>query len=300
MKILITGAGGFVAREVTRELEEGGHDLRLTDKPPREDVTYFDSNTGGRVAKPLQSKAPYVRGDILSLDDMLKVVDGMDAVVHLAAIPQGFPDQGVATFLVNAQGTFVVLVACRRAKVKRFVLASSINAFGTFYWRISGRPPVFDKLPLTEDFDPVVEDPYSLSKLVGEQTCAAFHRAYGITTAAMRFAGVWSRELYEEFRSKGLPPTTEWPDHFLQWVHIADVAIAIRQALEAPNLPGHGVYTLVADDTRCPEPTMEILKRLRPDLRRVLTRELKGREPLLSNAAAKRAFGFAPRYRLGD
>jgi nucleoside-diphosphate-sugar epimerase len=206
----------------------------------------------------------------------------------------------VQTFLVNAQGTFVVLEACRRAKVKRFTVASSINAFGTFYWRISGKPPVFDKLPLTEDFKPVVEDPYSLSKLVNEETCAAFSRAYGITTAAMRFAGVWSQDLYTEFRTNGLPKTTEWPDHFLQWVHVADDSSGIRQAIEAPNLPGHGVYTLVADDTRCPEPTMEILKRLRPDLVKVLTHELKGRESLISNGAAKRAFGFAPRYRLGD
>jgi UDP-glucose 4-epimerase len=298
MKILLTGAGGFVGREVARELGEA-HELRLTDRTDPNEATYFDSSTGKRVHAPLQSKWPYVKADILNLDEMLGAVEGMEAVVHLAANPQGFPEHGVEIFRTNALGTFVVLDACRRAGVKRFFLASSINAFGTFYWQISGKAPVFDRLPLTEDFRPVVEDPYSLSKYVGEETCAAFHRAYGITTAALRFAGVWPRELYAEFTAKPLPATTEWPDHFLQWVHVADIARGIRQALEARNLPGHGVYTLAAADTRCPEPTMDILQRLRPDLLKLLTRPLQGREPLLSIERAQRAFGYAPQYRLG-
>jgi len=298
MKVLITGAGGFVGREVTRELGEA-HELRLTDKTDPNDANYFDSNTGKRVVAPLKTKWPYLKADILNLDEMRKAVEGIEAVVHLAANPQGFPEQGVDIFKVNALGTFVVLDACRRAGVKRCFVASSINAFGTFYWRISGKPPVFDHLPLTEDFKPVFEDPYSLSKYVNEETCAAFHRAYGITTAAFRFAGVWSRDLYAEFTTKPLPATTEWPEHFLQWVHVADVACGIRQALEAPNLPGHGVYTLAAADSRCPEPTIEILQRLRPDLVKLLTRPLKGRESLLSIERAKKAFGYSPQYRLG-
>jgi nucleoside-diphosphate-sugar epimerase len=298
MNILITGAGGFVAREVAREIGEA-HELRLTDISDPKTATMFDPSGGARRLQPLDTKWPFVRADILNLEEMLKAVDGMDAVVHLAANPQGFPEHGVDIFKVNALGTFVVLDACRRAGVKRFFVASSINAFGTFYWRISGKPVVFDRLPLTEDFKPVVEDPYSLSKLVNEETCAAFHRAYGITTAAFRFAGVWSRELYAEFTAKPLPPTTEWPEHFLQWVHVADIARGIRQAIEAPNLPGHGVYTLAAADTRCPEPTLEILERLRPDLLKLLTCPLKGRESLLSIERAHRAFGYAPQHRLG-
>ena len=182
--------------------------------------------------------------------------------------------------------------------MKRFFLASSINAYGLFYWRISKNPPEFKKLPIDETIESVAEDPYSLTKLIGEITCGAFHRAYGMTTAAFRFAGVWSGQMYEEAKAKGLPPTTEWLEHFLQWVHVADIARGLRQALEATDLPGFGVYNLCATDTRCPEPTMEILNRLRPDLAKLLKKPLKGRESLISTRRAHRAFGYSPRYRL--
>lgn len=69
--------------------------------------------------------------------------------------------------------------------------------------------------------------------------------------------------------------------------------------LESADLPGHGVYTLGAADTRCPEPTMALLERLRPDLAANVTEPLPGRAPLMSITWARRAFGYDPRYRLG-
>ncbi len=298
MKILITGAGGFVARAVAAELEKS-HELRLTDRCRPEDATVMNWDTGKREASPLNSKWPYLQAELTDPDSVQRTVDGMDAVVHLAANPQGFPEQGVEIFHANAHGTFVILNACRKAGVRRFGLASSINAYGLFYWRISKNPPVFTRLPIMEDMESVAEDPYSLGKLVGEITCAAFHRAYGITTAAFRFAGVWSDKMCEDEKARGLPPTKEWPEHFLQWVHVKDIARGIRQALEQENLPGSGVYNLCGADTRCPEPTMEILNRLRPDLAGLLKQPLKGREPLISIEKARRTFGYSPQYRLG-
>ena len=155
-------------------------------------------------------------------------------------------------------------------------------------------------LPLDEDFEPVPEDPYSLSKLVNEHTCAAYHRAYGMTAIAFRFAGVWPQARHAQVREAGLAPTTSWADDLYQWVHVEDVARGIRQALEANHLTGFGVYTLGAADTRCPEPTMELVRRLRPDLARTLTAPLPGRAPLLAIDRARKAFGYAPRFRLGD
>ena len=101
-------------------------------------------------------------------------------------------------------------------------------------------------------------------------------------------------------REAGLAPTTSWADDLYQWVHVEDVARGIRQALEANHLTGFGVYTLGAADTRCPEPTMELVRRLRPDLARTLTAPLPGRAPLLAIDRARKAFGYAPRFRLGD
>src|SRR5690606_17775926 len=150
------------------------------------------------------------------------------------------------------------------------------------------RPVVYKKMPLDEHFPPIPEDPYSLSKRVNEETCAAYHRAYNMTTAAFRFAGGWPHQRCEQVGAAGLPPTQAWSDDLYQWVHVADIVAGLRQALEAFHLPGFGIYTLGAADTRCPEPTMELLQRFRPDLAESVDSPLPGRMALLSIEHARR------------
>jgi UDP-glucose 4-epimerase len=297
MKILITGACGMVSRALINELESK-HELRLLDRVAPSEATMFIPCSRERANVPLKTEWPFVVAELMDEDAMLKAVEGVDAVVHLAASVTGLPEYGVETMRINVVGTYLMLDVCRKAGVKRFTCASSVNAFGTIYWRLSGKPPVYTSMPLTEGYPPVPEDAYSLSKYMNEETCAAFHRAYGITTAAFRFAGIWSLEMYDKVMSQGLKPTTQWNDDLFQWVHLCDIATGIRQALEAPDLPGHGVYYLGAADTRCPEPTMDILSQFRPDLAANVTELLEGRASLISMKRAQQAFGYAPRYRL--
>lgn len=297
MNILITGACGLVARSVMAVLGQR-HSLRLLDQVAPAEATMF-AGIGKRVAKPLNTDWPFLKAEITDPAAMLAAMDGIECVVHLAASATGFPEDGFITFRDNALGTFCVLDAARQAGVRRVFCASSINAFGTIFWRLSGRPAPYVSMPLTEDFEPVPEDPYSLSKLAVEHICAAFARAYGITAIAFRFAGVMSDDRYAETKSEGLPPTTEWNDTLYGWVHNLDVADGIRRAVEAPVLPRFGVYTLGAPDTRCPEPTMEILQRFRPDLAANVTAPLPGRAPLLAIDRARIAFDYTPSRRLG-
>lgn len=299
MKVLITGACGFIGRNLIKELESRGHELRLVDMTRPEDATVFRGREG-RAHIPLVTEWPFVQAEITDEEAMLRACEGMEAVINLAGEPRGVPEIAVHTFRSNALGTFVMIDAAHRAGVSRFLCASSINAYGTFFWRLSGKPAPYTKLPLDESFSPVPEDPYSLSKLVNEETCAAYNRAYGLTAIAFRFAGVWSQERYAQALDDGLQPTTAWSDDLYQWVHVEDVARGIRQALETETLNGFGVYTLGAGDTRCPEPTMTLLERFRPDLARTVDSSLPGRAPLLSIVAAQRAFGYAPQFRLGD
>lgn len=302
MNILITGAAGFVSRALVQELERVSpqHEVLLLDRVQPQDATVFVPGSDERQASPLDVTAHrYIQAEILDEAALAQAMTGVDAVVHLAAAVSGYPDGGIHTFRVNALGTYMVLDVARRQGVKRVLVASSINAFGTFYWRISGKPITYERLPLDEDVRPVPEDPYSLSKLVNEETCAAFSRAYDLSTAAMRFGVVWSREMYEHALHAGLPPTTAWSDDLLSWVHIDDIACGLRQALEAPTLPQSGVYILSGADTRCPEPTLDVIARLRPDLLPI-TRPLTGRAPLLAIDHAYQAFAYAPGFRLGS
>jgi len=296
MRIVITGACGFIGRTLIEELEKCGHELHLVDRQRPEEATIFVP--GARVAAPFTTDWPFYQADMMDAEAMLHIVEGAEAVVHLAAIPSGLPESGRETFYYNACGTYTLLDVSRLAGVSRFIAASSINAFGTFYWRIREAPVVYTDLPLTEAFLPEPQDPYSLSKLVNEYTCESFHRAYGIKTAALRFGGVWSDEVYSRAMERKLPPTREWQDDLYTWIHVRDIAKAIRQALEAPELPGCGAYTLNASDTSCPEPTMELLRRLRPDYLPILRSEIEGRGALISSAKARKAFGFDASYRL--
>ncbi len=296
MKVLITGACGFIGRNLIRELEPS-HELRLLDQTLPAEATVFAGAT--RTAIPLESDWPFIQAEITDTAAMRQAMAGMDAVIHLAGEPRGLPEIGVETFRANALGTFVAIDAAHAVGIQRFFCASSINAYGTFFWRLSGQPVPYTKLPLDESFPPIPEDPYSLSKQVNEETCAAYHRAYGMTTAAFRFAGVWSHDRHEQALADGLPATTTWSDDLYQWVHVADVVTGLRQALERVDLPGFGVYTLGAGDTRCPEPTMDLLQRFRPDLAATVVPPLDGRAPLLSIEHARQTFGYVPGYRLG-
>ncbi|MBI5830769.1 MAG: NAD(P)-dependent oxidoreductase [Armatimonadetes bacterium] len=296
MKVLITGAAGWLARELATELE-GGHELRLTDRVDPAEATVFVPGQLERQAAPLASPWPYVRAEITDLTAMTQAAEGVDAIVHLAAATNGLPENGPAIMQANVVGTYVVFDAARLAGVRRVLCASSVNALGTIYWRLSGQPAPYAAMPVDETFRPVPEDPYSLSKWCNEETAHAFARAYGLTTAAFRFAGVWTPELYERHLAN-MGPTTAWSDDLYQWVHVSDVVRGLRQALECEALPASGVYHLGAADTRCPEPTMELLARFRPDL--AVTTALPGRSPLLSIDLARRTFGYEPRMRLGE
>ena len=299
MKVLITGACGFIGRNLIKELEGRGHELRLVDMTRPEDATMF-GGAQGRIPSPLVTDWPFTKAEITDEEAMLRACDGMDAVINLAGEPRGLPEIAVHTFRSNALGTFVMIDTAHRAGVSRFLCASSINAYGTIFWRLSGQPAPYKKMPLDESFSPVPEDPYSLSKLVNEETCAAYNRAYGMTAIAFRFAGVWSQVRYAQGLEEGLQPTSAWSDDLYQWVHVEDIVRGLRQALEADALTGFGVYTLGAGDTRCPEPTMELLERFRPDLAKTVDEPLPGRAPLMSIGAAQAAFGYDPQFRLGD
>ncbi|WP_338257429.1 NAD-dependent epimerase/dehydratase family protein [Dictyobacter halimunensis] len=299
MKVLITGALGFIGRALTEYLGQRGHELRLLDIADPTAVSIYNPLKHERETRSLKLDWPFVRGEITDPLAVAEAMRDVEAVVHLGGIPVNIPDQGATIFRTNALGTFVVLDEARKAGVARCICASSVNAFGTFYWRLSRHPIPYTRLPLDEEYPPAPEDPYSLSKLVTEETCAAFHRGYGMTTAALRFTWVWPEEMYQRARGD-LKVTDQWHDDLFSWLHVQDAAEGIEQALLCPDLPGYGAYNMCASDTCWPEPTVDLLERFRPDLLPALTRPLQGRESLLSIDKARCTFGFSPRYRLGD
>ncbi len=147
--VLVTGAAGVAGQVVCRDLVAAGYAVRMADVvlPTREDRDV------GNV----------VRCDTRTPDDVRRAVEGVDAVVHLAAWHSGHrpPVSDATIFAVNVDGTFNVLEACREFGVGALVFASSM-AYG---WG----------------------DIYAVTKVLGEEMCRAFHQMTGASVAVLRY-----------------------------------------------------------------------------------------------------------------
>ncbi len=297
MRIGITGAAGQIGRLLVEALE-GDHELVLMDSSEPQHATIFDPDApGGRRSVPFVTNWPYHVVDISRQETLDTLLDGLDVVVHLAAVPTGRWVDAETIMRVNVTGTFNLFRSAQRSGVRRVVAASSINAFGSMGWRVRDNHPIRTHLPLEEDDPRVPEDPYSLSKGMGEDIAATFERAFGMETVNLRFAEVWPEEKYDSALRDGLPATTAWADDLFQWVHIRDVVAGLVAAVTSPSVIGLPIV-LAAGDTRAPEPSLDLVERFAPQLLTRLREPIPGRAPLLSIRRARTVLGFQPAYRL--
>ncbi len=172
-RFLVTGGGGFIGSNLTHQLVEAGHQVRV-----------FDSFATGRRENlaGLEGRFDLIEGDLRDADAVRRAVDGMEFVLHQAALPS--VPRSVAAPIesndVNVNGTLNVLVAARDAGVKRVVYAASSSAYGDT-----------DVLPKVETLPTKPLSPYAVAKLAGEHYCAAFSRVYGLETVALRYFNVF-------------------------------------------------------------------------------------------------------------
>jgi UDP-glucose 4-epimerase len=296
MKIAITGAAGGIARILAENLEDDGHEFILIDNVAPEEATVFGGGPPTwRTPAPLQPRWPYHKVDLRDIAGLLDALEGVEAVVHLAAVATGLWEQDVEIMDVGVMGTFNLYKCAVSVGCMRVVNASSINAFGSFFWRVHNDDPVRARLPLTGDEPRVPEDPYSLSKGITEDIGWTFRRAYDIEAVNLRFASVWKMPRYEDALSAGLPVTQEWATDLWQWVHVLDVVQAVRRAVTGPD-PTSEPIVVHAGDTRAPEATVDLIRRFRPGLERNLREPLPGRAPLLSIARARQFLGYEPKF----
>ena len=172
MRVLITGGAGHIGAVTAERLVRNGWDVRAVGVEPEFQL----------------EGVHYARCDILNYDDLLEHMRGCDGVIHLAAIraPQFAPAPDL--FQINVAGTFNVFEAAARLGIKRVVQASSINALGCFYGTVEMDVRY---LPVDEEHPTNTTDPYSFSKQLIEEIGAYFWRRDGISSAALRFPGVY-------------------------------------------------------------------------------------------------------------
>lgn len=179
MKVLVTGGAGFIGSNLCEYLLGEGHKVRCMDN--------FCTGKPENVI-PLLERFPdsfsLVVGDIRSLEDCRKAVDGMEYVLHEAAlgsVPRSIKDP-ITTNDTNIGGFLNMLVAARDAGIKRFVFAASSSTYGDS-----------ESLPKVEEVIGRPLSPYAITKYVDELYADVFARTYGIEFIGLRYFNVFGR-----------------------------------------------------------------------------------------------------------
>lgn len=273
-RVLVTGADGAIGRAATERLAGLGVA-----------VTALSLNFDGRTPADR-----VIAGDARDEAVVARALEGVDAVVHLAAIPHPSLGTPPTVFGTNVLATFTVLSLAGQAGVRRAVIASSINAFGV-PMNSHGVDPAY--FPLDEETPADIDDPYSLSKQVDEATARMMWRRWGIDVVALRFPLVKDAEtLRGAAQSVGRDPASMAREGWA-YLDLRDGVRAIEHALTAP-LTGAHVVSLSADDLLIDRPADELLRAYAPAV--PLRSPIGARGPLVDTARARALLGFEPQY----
>ncbi|MFL2541089.1 MAG: NAD-dependent epimerase/dehydratase family protein [Candidatus Latescibacterota bacterium] len=212
MRVLLTGAAGFVGRVALDQLSE------------KHEVTAFD-------VRPVEGHPEAILGDVLDYKTVAEAVVGHDAVVNTIMAPNAAYADGGPGFAINTVGAYNLFEAARVCGVERFVHTSS----GAVHTGYPGPPETF----LTHDLYPLkASGPYALSKLLQEETARNFHEQHGLSIACVRPWGIIDAEQMITTDGHAVQ------DH--SWGHIdrRDVASALVCALEADDISYECFYVM--------------------------------------------------------
>ena len=269
MRIVVTGGTGKAGRWVVERLREGGHDVLNVDWK-------HDGSAHGLC----------LVADLSDPGQAFEALAGAEAVVHLAAIPAPEMRPHAETFRINTLSTYNVFAAAEAHGLARVVYASSETVLGLPF----DEPPAF--APIDESHPPRPESSYALAKLAGETMADQFARRTGTTHVGLRISNIMEPSDYAMFPGFQEDPTLrKW--NLWGYVDARDVATACELGLTA-RVDGHEIAIIAAADTVMKRDSAELMAAVYPDV--PVTRELRGREPLLSIERARELLGYEPRF----
>ena len=268
MRIAVTGSSGLLGRAVVERLRADGHTVLGLDLAgtPGEGFTRVDLTDYGQT-----------------LDSLLGVTarhDGLDALVHLAAIPVNGLVPDATTFHTNMTVSFNVFFAALRARIHTIVYASSITAMG---FPFEEAPP---SLPVDEHAT-AANNTYGLGKVLEEAMAGQLVRwDPELSITALRYTNVVPADGYGSFDRAGDP--TYRRDLIGSYVDARDGASAVSLALQHAR-PGFEVYNVAAPDSGLSIPSAELAAAWFPGT--TVTKQLGEFESLMSTDKLQ-ALGF--------
>lgn len=281
MRVLVTGTGGRVGSQVARELLAHGYTVRGFDKePPR----------GDDIKQGIET----VYGDMTSRFDLLRAAENCDAIAHLAAIPHpGGGENDI--FAVNVTGTEQLLSVAEAHGIKRVALASTCCAFGIFFARHQIDPQY---LPMNEKHPALPQDMYGLSKLLNEETAAAYTRRCGMTTVSLRLTTVMNLEdsgRWMRWMRKSLHSDAERKNDLWSYIDGRDAARAFRLALENAKEGTNTTAVIAARDSFTSLDIRDLVRKHFPALADQIS-SLSPDASLYDTRRAEEAFGFVAEH----
>ena len=276
--VAVTGSSGKLGRHVVADLQTHGYRVIALD----------------RVPDPRSAAAAYVRVDLTDYGQVLEALtgvddrhDGVDAVVHLGAIPAPGLTTNAATFANNVTASYNVFAAARAAGVRNVVWASSETVLGLPF----DTPPPY--IPVDEEYPVRPESTYSLVKSLEEEMARHFCRwVPDLKMFGLRFSNVMDPEDYARFPAfDDDPQARRWN----LWAYIdgRDGAQAVRKALEH-TATGVEVFVIANADTVMSRRSAELAAEVYPGV--PVTRELGEHETMLSIDKARRVLGYEPQH----
>ena len=229
---LVTGGAGFIGSHLAEELVRRGERVRVVD----------NLVTGKRENLSHLPQVEFFHGDLADLGVAEKAVQGIDYVLHQAAIPSvpRSVEDPVTSNRANIDASLNLLVAARDARVKRVVYAGSSSAYGNT-----------PTLPKIETMAAGPLSPYALQKLVAEQYCRLFTELYGLETVTIRYFNVFGPRqdpsspysgvisLFIKALYDGTAPTIYGDgEQTRDFTYVANVVDGVLRACHAPAASG--------------------------------------------------------------
>jgi nucleoside-diphosphate-sugar epimerase len=273
MKVVVTGGSGFTGRHVVEHLVNHGHEVVNADRIP-----------------PQKALCPYRLVDMEDLGQVVGCFNGAEAIVHLAAIPRPVFHTNDVVFRTNVMAAYNVLEAAATLGIRRLVYASSVSVLGyPFYYRYFAPQYV----PIDEDHPSQPQDPYALSKYLGEEIAKAFVRRADMTVISLRLVWIHTPESFKEQLSPMWNDPAAGASNLWSYIDGRDVAEACRLSLQA-DLCGHHAFFIAAPNTFMKTPTAELVKQFYSATE--IRSGLVGNQALVSSAKAEKVLGFHALY----
>jgi nucleoside-diphosphate-sugar epimerase len=288
-RVLVTGGAGFIGSHLCEGLLARGYAVRV-----------LDSLVYGRrewVPQPCE----FIKGDIRDIATCHRATDGMEAVLHCAAMSRSGPSQDAIEICTssNITGTQNMLLAAREARVKRFVYSGSATYYGN-------RTP-----PHRESDPPDLLNIYGLTKRVGEQYTLMFDKGFDLPSLVLRYFNVYGPRqpetgayalvlgIFLKRKADGKPLEIHGDGRQRRdFIHVRDVVAANIAAMESPENKVRGEVFNVGSGTSLS--VQELADMISADQIHTEARKNDSEATLADNSKIQATLGWSPKISFAE